>query len=48
MHKIDWCERGLQLVYMETKKFGENYLNTIMKYIMVRFDNLERTLVQEG
>ena len=48
MHKIDWCEEGLQLTDIATKNLGENYLNPIMKYIMVRLDNLERTHVQEG
>ena len=38
MHKIDWCEGGLQLVDIATKDIGENYLNTRMKYIMVRLD----------
>ena len=36
IHKIDWCEGGLQLIDIATKNFGENYLNTIMKYTMVR------------
>ena len=48
MHKIDWCEGGLQLAYIVTKNFGDNYLNTRMKYIMVRLDNIYITLVQEG
>ena len=39
MNKIDWCEGGLQLAYIATKNVVENYLNTIMKYIMVRLDN---------
>ena len=38
-HKIDWCEGGLQLAYIETNNVGENYLNPRMKYIMVRIDN---------
>ena len=25
MHKIDWCEGGLQLVYIATKNVGEHY-----------------------
>ena len=48
MHKIDWCEGGLQLADITTKNVGENYLNPIIKYIMVRLDNWDRTLVQEG
>ena len=48
MYKIDWCEGGLQLVDIETKDVGENDLNPRMKYIMVRLEKLDRTLVQEG
>ena len=36
MHKIDWCEGGLQLEYIATNNVGENELNTRMKYITVR------------
>ena len=39
MHKIDWCEGGLQLTEIATKNVGENGLNPRMKYIMVRLDN---------
>ena len=39
MHKIDWCEVGLQFADISTKNFGENDLNTRMKYITVRLDN---------
>ena len=39
MHKIDWCEGGLQLADIATKNVGEHYLSTRMKYIMVRIDN---------
>ena len=39
MHKIDWCEGGLQLADIANKNVGENYLNTRMKYIMVSLDN---------
>ena len=48
MHKIGWCEGGLQLADIATKKVGENNLTPLMKYIMVRLDNLDKTLVQEG
>ena len=48
MHKIDWCEGGLQLAYIATKNVGEHDLNPRMKYIMVNLDNRDRTLVQEG
>ena len=39
MHKIDWCEGGMQLADIVTNNFGDNYLNPRMKYIMVRLDN---------
>ena len=48
MHKIDWCEGGLQLADISNKNVGEDCLNTIIKYIMVRLEKRERTLVQEG
>ena len=48
MQKIDWCEGSLQLADIATKNVGDNYLNTRIKYIMVRLDNWNRTLVQEG
>ena len=31
MHKIDWCEGGLQLVDIATNNVGENDLNPRMK-----------------
>ena len=39
MHRIDWCEGGLQLVEIATKNFGDNDLNPRIKYIMVSLDN---------
>ena len=39
MHKIDWCEVGLQLADIATKNVGEPDLTPRMKYIMVRLDN---------
>ena len=48
MHKIDWFEGGLNLAYIDTKNIGENDLTPRMKYIMVRVDNWDITLVQEG
>ena len=39
MHKIDWCEGGLQLADIATKNVGEHDLTPMMKYIMVRLDN---------
>ena len=40
IHNIDWCEGGIQLVDIATNNVGENVLNSRMKYIMVRLDNL--------
>ena len=39
MHKIEWCEGGLQLADIGTKNVGEHDLTPIMKYIMVRLEN---------
>ena len=36
MHKIDWCEGGLQLSDIGTKNVSEPGLTPRMKYIMVR------------
>ena len=48
MHMIDWCEGCLQLLDIATKNVGDNDLNPRIKYTMVRLDNWDRTLVQEG
>ena len=48
MHKIDWCEGGLQLVEIATRDAGDNDLNPRMKYILVRLDIWEIKLAQEG
>ena len=39
MHKIDWCEGGLQLADIGTKNVSEPDLTPRMKYIMVRLEN---------
>ena len=39
MHKIDWCEGGLQLSEIVTKNVSEPDLTPRMKYIMVRLEN---------
>ena len=39
MHKIDWCEGGLQLVDIGTKNVSEPDITPRMKYIMVRLEN---------
>ena len=38
-HNIDWWEGCLHLAYILTKNVGDNYLDTIMKYILVSLDN---------
>ena len=48
MHKIEWCEGGLQLEDIATKNVGKNYLNPRMNYIMESLEDWGRTLVQEG
>ena len=39
MHKIDWCEGGLQLADIGTKNLSEPDLTPRMKYIMVILEN---------
>ena len=39
MHKINWCEVGLQLADIGTKNVSEPDLTPRMKYIMVRLEN---------
>ena len=39
MHKIEWCEGGLQLADIGTKNVSEPGIKPIMKYIMVRLEN---------
>ena len=39
MHKIDWCEGGLQLADIATKNVGEPDITPRMKYIRVRLDS---------
>ena len=48
MHKIDWCEGFLKLADIVTKNVSEPDQTPRMKYIMVRLENWDRTLVQEG
>ena len=38
MHKIDWCEGGLQLADIRTKNVSEPDLTSRMKYLMVRLE----------
>ena len=39
MHKICWCEGGLQLTDISNNNVGEHDLTPRMKYIMVRLEN---------
>ena len=39
MHKIDWCEGGLQLAYIGTNNVSGHDLTPRMKYIMVILEN---------
>ena len=39
IHKIEWCEGGMQLEDIGTKNVSEPDLTTRMKYIMVRLEN---------
>ena len=39
MHKIDWCEGGLQLADIGTKNVSEPDLIPRIKYIVVRLEN---------
>ena len=39
VHKIDWCEGGLQLADIGAKNVSEADLTQRMKYIMVRLEN---------
>ena len=48
MYKIDWCEGDLKLADISTEHFGEYDLTPRMKYIMVKLENWDRTLLQEG
>ena len=48
MQNIYWCEGGLQLAYIAINNVGEYYLNPRMNIFMVRLENWDRTLVQEG
>ena len=48
MHKIEWCEGGLQLAYIATNNVCENDLSPRIKYMMVRLGNWGGTFKQEG
>ena len=48
MHSIDWCEGGLKLTDIATNNDGEHNLTPRMEYIIIRLENWDRTIVQEG
>ena len=48
MNKIYWCEGGLKLSYIATNNVSEPDITSRMRYIMVRLENWDITLVQEG
>ena len=48
MHKIDWCEGGMQLADIGTKNVSEPDLTPRMEYIMVRLENLRQKTCTRG
>ena len=48
MHKIEWCEGGLQLADIGTKNVSEPDLTPRMKYIMVRLENWRQNTCTTG
>ena len=48
MHYIHWCGGGLELEDITANNIGEHDLTPIMRYIMVRLDNLDRTIFKRG
>ena len=48
IQNIDWCEGDLQLANIANNNFCEHDLTPIMKYIMARLENWDRTLVHKG
>ena len=47
MKKIEWCEVGIQLACIATNNVGDHGLTPRIKYIMVRLENWDKTLVQD-
>ena len=39
IHRIDWCEGGLQLADISNKNVSETYLTPRMRYILLRLEN---------
>ena len=48
IHKINWCKGGLELAEIATNNVGDNDLNPRTNSILVRLDNWDITIVQEG
>ena len=48
MHKIDWCEGGLQLADIGTKNVSEPDLTPRMKYLMVILENWRQNTCTRG
>ena len=48
MHKIYWCEGGLQLTDIGTKNVSEHDLTPRMKYIMARLENCRQNTCTRG
>ena len=48
MHKIDWCEVGLQLADIGTKNVSKPELTPRMKYRLVILENLRQNTCTRG
>ena len=48
MHKIDWCEGGLQLSDIDAKNVSEPDIKPKIKYIMVRLENWRQSTCTRG
>ena len=46
MHNIDWCDGGMKLAEIAANNVDEPYLTLTIKYIIVRLDSWDRTLLQ--
>ena len=42
MHRIEWCEGGVQLADIETKNVGENELYIRTKYFLVMLEQMRQ------
>ena len=48
MHKIDWCEGGLQLAYIGTRNVSEPDITPRKKYIMLILKTETGNLYKRG